>query len=303
MNNTSSATVNAAAPLIKGQATVGDYFSLLKPKVMSLVIFSGFAGLYVAPNVGDIHPVLLATAMLCLAINAGAAGAINMWFDRDIDAVMKRTEGRALPMGKIDPTEALSFGIILSVLSVMMMGIALNWMAAGLLAFANFFYVVIYTIWLKRSTPQNIVIGGAAGAFPPMIGWAAVTGDITLASVMLFAIIFFWTPPHFWALALFMNDDYKRAGVPMMPATHGERHTKIQMLIYSIILLPITLTPYFLDIAGLAYLVSASVMGLFFIYTSIRVIFDSTHKSAKLMFGYSVFYLFAIFLALMIDKV
>lgn len=285
------------------EATVSDYFSLLKPKVMSLVVFSGFAGMWVAPGFSQLHPVLALTAMLCLAVNAGAAGAINMWFDRDIDAVMKRTKNRALPLGKINPDEALSYGIVLSVLSVITMGIALNWMAAGLLAFANFFYVVIYTIWLKRSTPQNIVIGGAAGAFPPMVGWAAVTGDITLASIALFSIIFFWTPPHFWALALFVNDDYKRAGVPMLPATHGEKHTKIQMLIYSILLVPIAVSPYFLGVSGIYYAAFAALLSLFFVFTAIRVMQDETYKSAKLMFGYSVFYLFAIFLTLMIDKV
>ena len=297
MNNTSTTALG------QSEASVSDYFSLLKPKVMSLVVFSGFAGLWVAPHAGNLHPILIMTAMLCLAINAGAAGAINMWFDRDIDAVMKRTKNRALPLGRMHPDDALSFGIILSVLSTMMMGIALNWMAAGIMAFANLFYVVIYTIWLKRLTPQNIVIGGAAGAFPPMIGWAAVTGDITLASFALFAIIFFWTPPHFWALALFANEDYKLAKVPMLPVTHGEKHTKIQMLIYSIVMVPISLTPYFLDIAGTGYLVSALLLSLFFLYTSVRVVFDQTYKSAKLMFGYSVFYLFAIFLSLMIDKV
>ena len=285
------------------EATVSDYFSLLKPKVMSLVVFSGFAGMWVAPGFSQLHPVLALTAMLCLAVNAGAAGAINMWFDRDIDAVMKRTKNRALPMGKINPDEALSYGLVLSVLSVITMGIALNWMAAGLLAFANFFYVVIYTMWLKRATPQNIVIGGAAGAFPPMIGWAAVTGDITWASVALFSVIFFWTPPHFWALALFVNDDYKRAGVPMLPTTHGEKHTKIQMLIYSILLVPIAVSPYFLGVSGIYYAAFATLLSLFFVFTAIRVMQDKTHKSAKLMFGYSVFYLFAIFLTLMIDKV
>jgi len=298
MNQSSDITINAAS-----NASVSDYFSLLKPKVMSLVIFTGFAGLWVAPNAADLHPVLAMTAMLCLAINAGAAGAINMWFDRDIDAVMNRTKNRALPKGIIDPDEALSFGLVLSVLSVMMMGVALNWVAAGLLAFANFFYVFVYTIWLKRSTPQNIVIGGAAGAFPPMIGWAAVTGDITLTSISLFALIFFWTPPHFWALALFANEDYKKAKVPMLPVTHGEKHTKIQMLIYSTIMLPIAVSPYYLYISGIGYAITAALLSLFFIYTSVKVLLDNTYKSAKLMFGYSVFYLFAIFLALMIDKV
>lgn len=299
---TSTATASlSAAP--QSEARVRDYFALLKPKVMSLVIFTGLAGMMVAPGFSNLHPVLAITAMLCLAINAGAAGAINMWFDRDIDAVMKRTKNRPIPLGKIDPQEALSFGVILSVFSVMMMGIALNWMAAGILAFANFFYVVIYTMWLKRSTSQNIVIGGAAGAFPPMVGWAAVTGDVTLASIALFAIIFMWTPPHFWALALFANDDYKRAKVPMLPVTHGEAHTKMQMLIYSILLLPIAISPYFLSVADTFYAISSALLSLFFVYTSVRVLTDQTYKSAKLMFGYSVFYLFAIFLVLIIDKV
>jgi protoheme IX farnesyltransferase len=293
-------TTNNAAEI---DGNVGDYFALLKPKVMSLVIFSGFAGLWVAPGFSDLHPFLAFVAMLCLAVNAGAAGAINMWYDRDIDAIMNRTKERPLPLGKMHPDEALSFGLVLSVLSVLTMGIALNWVAAGLLAFANFFYVVIYTMWLKRTTPQNIVIGGAAGAFPPMIGWAAVTGDITLASVALFAIIFFWTPPHFWALSLFANADYKRAKVPMLPVTHGENHTKIQMIIYCILLTPLSVTPYFLGVSGIAYAIAAFVMSLFFLYSSIKVLNDQTYKSAKLMFGYSVFYLFAIFLALMIDKI
>jgi len=206
-------------------------------------------------------------------------------------------------MGKMHPDEALSFGIVLSVLSVLTMGVALNWVAAGLLAFANLFYVVVYTMWLKRKTPQNIVIGGAAGAFPPMIGWAAVTGDITLTSIALFAIIFIWTPPHFWALSLFANEDYKRAKVPMLPVTHGEHHTKIQMIIYTIILLPLSITPYFLGTSGLLYGVAAFALSGFFLFTAIRVLKDKTLKSAKLMFGYSVFYLFAIFLALMIDQI
>ncbi|NCO03942.1 MAG: protoheme IX farnesyltransferase [Alphaproteobacteria bacterium] len=284
-------------------ASVGDYFALLKPRVMSLVIFSGFAGLWVAPGFSDMNWFLSFVAMLCLAINAGAAGAINMWYDRDIDAIMNRTKTRPLPMGKMHPDEALSFGIVLSVLSVLTMGVALNWVAAGLLAFANLFYVVVYTMWLKRKTPQNIVIGGAAGAFPPMIGWAAVTGDITLTSIALFAIIFIWTPPHFWALSLFANEDYKRAKVPMLPVTHGEHHTKIQMIIYTIILLPLSITPYFLGTSGLLYGVAAFALSGFFLFTAIRVLKDKTLKSAKLMFGYSVFYLFAIFLALMIDQI
>ena len=279
------------------EATVSDYFSLLKPKVMSLVIFTGFAGMWVAPGMADIHPLLLVVSMLCLAINAGAAGAINMWYDRDIDAIMKRTKSRPLPMGHVHPDEALSFGIILSVLSVMVMGLALNWLAAGILAFANIFYVFVYTIWLKRSTPQNIVIGGAAGAFPPMIGWASVTGDITLYPVILFAIIFMWTPPHFWALSLFANEDYKRAKIPMMSVTAGSRSTKIQMLIYTILLIPLSLSPTFLGYASLQYGIIATALGILFLISCLRVLSSDDLKHAKIMFGYSVFYLFALFLA------
>ena len=284
------------------ESSVKDYFDLLKPKVMSLVVFSGFAGMWVAPDTISLHPVLMLTAMLCLAINAGAAGAINMWFDRDIDSVMARTKNRPLPMGRINPDEALSYGIVLSILSVLTMGIALNWIAAGILAFANFFYVVIYTMWLKRTTPQNIVIGGAAGAFPPMVGWAAASGEITLAPVILFAIIFFWTPPHFWALALFANTDYKKANIPMLPVTHGHHHTKIQMIIYTLILVPLSTVPYFIGLVGLGYLFTSITLGVFFTYTAFKTYIDKSDKSAKLMFGYSVFYLFAVFLALIIDK-
>jgi protoheme IX farnesyltransferase len=287
----------------KTQSRVRDFFALLKPRVMSLVVFTGFAGMWVAPGFSDMHPFLAVVAVMALAIGAGAAGAANMWYDRDIDAVMKRTASRPLPLGLIAPDEALTFALVLSVLSVMTMGVAVNWTAAGLLAFANFFYVVIYTMWLKRSTPQNIVIGGAAGAFPPMVGWAAVTGDITLQSVILFAIIFFWTPPHFWALSLFANEDYKRAGIPMMTVTAGARKTKIQMLAYALILLPLSVLPALTGFAGWGYGIAAFILSGFFIFTSIRVLMDETLKSARLMFGYSVFYLFALFLALMIDKV
>ena len=284
------------------ESGIRDFFALLKPRVMSLVVFSGFVGMFVAPGFSDMHPLLAIVAILSLAIGAGASGAVNMWYERDIDAVMHRTRGRPLPMGRVHPDEALTFALTLSILSVLTMGLALNWLAAGLLAFANFFYVVIYTVWLKRRTPQNIVIGGAAGAFPPMIGWAAVTGDITLFPVLLFTIIFFWTPPHFWALSLFANEDYKRAKIPMMPAVAGEESTKIQMLAYTVILFPLAMAPALLGYAGMGYGIAACAMGLFFIYTALRVLLDKTHKSAKLMFGYSVFYLFALFLALMLDK-
>lgn len=280
----------------QGEAGVGDYISLLKPRVMSLVVFTGLIGLMIAP--GDIHPIQAFTAILCLSLGAGAAGAFNMWYERDIDAVMNRTKDRPLPKDKMPAVEALTFAIVLSLFSVMVMGVGVNWVAAGLLAFANFFYVVIYTIWLKRTTPQNIVIGGAAGAFPPMIGWAAVTGDITLEPFILFAIIFFWTPPHFWALSLFANEDYKRANIPMLTVTHGEKITKIQMLAYTLMLFPITLAPYFFGFASFTYLIAAALLSGLFILAALKVLQDKTLKSAKQMFGYSVFYLFALFLAL-----
>lgn len=224
-----------------------------------------------------------------------------MWYDRDIDAVMNRTRTRPLPMGRILPDDALGFAIFMTLLAVMVMGLATNFVAAGLLAFASFFYVVIYTVWLKRRTPQNIVIGGAAGAFPPMIGWAMVTGDVSAESLLLFALIFFWTPPHFWALALFANEDYKRARIPMLPVIAGETHTKRQMLAYTLILLPLALAPCFMQMAGLIYGATALALGLFFIFTAVRVLKDESLKSARLMFGFSVFYLFALFLALMMD--
>lgn len=295
MSKSAAATVSPTS-----ESTVSDYYTLLKPKVMSLVVFTGFAGLWVAPNAMDLHPLLIAVAIACIAIGAGAAGAINMWYDRDIDAIMTRTKDRPIPAGNVPSYEALALGVVLSLGSVMFMGLALNWTAAALLAGANLFYVFIYTMWLKRSTPQNIVIGGAAGAFPPMIGWAAVTGDVTLYPIILFAIIFLWTPPHFWALCLFANEDYKRAKIPMMTVTAGAHNTKIQMLVYSIILLPVTIAPYWLGYASAIYGITAAVLSGFFIVTAIQVLRHDDLKYARAMFGYSVFYLFALFLALMI---
>lgn len=283
------------------ESRIQDFWALLKPRVMSLVVFSGFAGMWVAPGFREMHPLLIFVSIITLALGAGAAGAINMWYDRDIDLVMKRTQNRPVPAGRIEPSEALSFALFMTVAAVLTMGIALNWVAAGILAFATFFYAVIYTMWLKRSTPQNIVIGGAAGAFPPMIGWACITGDVTLMPVLLFSIIFLWTPPHFWALSLFACEDYKKAGVPMLPTVVGADSTKRQMLVYTLLLLPVTLTPFMLGYTGWIYGVSAFVLGSFFIFTAIKVLADQTLKSARLMFGYSVFYLFALFLALMID--
>ncbi len=293
-----SEPTNEAVFLHEG-GRVADFVELMKPRVMSLVVFTGAAGLAVAP--GSIHPVLAAVAVLCIAVAAGAAGAINMWYERDIDALMVRTRGRPLPTGRVEPAEALTLGAMLSLFSVMLMGLALNWVAAGLLAFAIAFYVFVYTIWLKRRTPQNIVIGGAAGAFPPMIGWAAATGEVTLASVALFALIFFWTPPHFWALALVKSDDYARAGVPMLPVVAGPRETKRQMLIYTLLLLPIALAPTLLGVAGWIYGGAAIALGLLFVLAAIRVWFDESERSARAMFGYSILYLFALFALLIVD--
>ena len=278
---------------------VRDYVALLKPRVMSLVVFSGYAGLAVAP--GEIHPFLALVAVLCIAIASGASGAINMWYDRDIDAVMTRTRGRPIPLGKVPPAEALSFGVVLSAFSVALMGLALNWVAAALLASAILFYVFVYTMWLKRRTQQNIVIGGAAGAFPPMIGWAAVTGDVTWESVALFALIFFWTPPHFWALALYRCGDYGKAGVPMMPVVSGERETKKQILLYTLLLQPLALAPWLLGTAGLHYAAAAVLMNAVFLAGAIAVWRDATDKSARRLFGYSIFYLFGLFAMLIAD--
>ena len=281
-------------------AEVRDFVRLLKPRVMSLVVFSGFAGLFVAP--GSIHPFLAAVAVLCIAVGAGAAGAINMWFDRDIDAIMVRTRGRPIPRGKVAPDDALAFGTVLSLGSVLIMALAVNYVAAGLLAVAILFYVFIYTMWLKRSTPQNIVIGGAAGAFPPMIGWAAVTGGVSLESVVLFGLIFLWTPPHFWALALYRRGDYADAGVPMLPVVAGVRETKKQMFIYTILLFPCAIAPYWLGVAGPLYGMAAAVLGGLFVLSSNAVWRDESDKSAKRMFGYSIFYLFALFGAMILDR-
>jgi protoheme IX farnesyltransferase len=254
----------------------------------------------VAP--GHIHPLIAAVAILCIAVGAGASGAINMWYDRDIDAVMTRTRNRPIPRGNVDPNEALGFGLVLALLSVLLMGMAVNWTAGSLLAFTIFFYVIIYTMWLKRRTPQNIVIGGAAGAFPPMIGWAAVTGDVSLASISLFLLIFMWTPPHFWALSLYREGDYAKAGVPMMPVVAGARSTKIQMLVYTLVLFPIALVPAFLGVAGVLYAATAVVLNIGFILHAVRVLRSTYMGPAKAMFGYSLLYLALHFAVLMVDR-
>lgn len=285
------------------EATPRDYFDLLKPRVMSLVVFTALVGMLVAP--GAINPVIAAFAISAIAVGAGASGALNMWYDADIDAVMSRTAGRPIPAGRVGREEALVFGVILSALSVMTLGLITNWVAGGLLAFTIFFYAVIYTMWLKRTTPQNIVIGGAAGAFPPMIGWAVVTGTITPESIVLFMIIFLWTPPHFWALALFKLRDYEIAGMPMMPNVAGERHTKLQMLVYSVLLAAFAILPWPLGFAGPVYGAAAILLGLNFVRHAIAVWQmadgDATMAPAKKMFAFSLTYMFALFAVLFVE--
>lgn len=298
-NELTAGSPGAAYGAAYGESRVADFIALLKPRVMSLVVFTGFAGLYVAP--GQIHPLLAAVAVLAIAVGAGAAGAVNMWYDRDIDAVMSRTRSRPIPGGRVQPSEALALGVVLSLLSVMMMGLAVNWVAAALLALANGFYVFVYTVWLKRRTPQNIVIGGAAGAFPPMIGWAAVTGSVSLESAALFLIIFMWTPPHFWALALYREGDYAKAGVPMLPVVAGKAETRRQILIYALLLWPVTLAPWLLGTAGLVYGATALLMGGLFVWQAWRVYLERSERSARQMFGLSILYLFVLFTALIVD--
>ncbi|MFD0915946.1 heme o synthase [Pseudahrensia aquimaris] len=280
-----------------------DYFTLMKPRVMRLVVFTALVGMLLAP--GPIDPVLGVIAIICIAIGAGASGALNMWYDADIDAVMSRTANRPIPGGSVSPTEALNFGMVLSILSVLTLGLLVNWVAGALLAFTIFFYAVIYTMWLKRSTPQNIVIGGAAGAFPPMIGWAVVSGSITLEGIVLFAIIFFWTPPHFWALALFKMRDYDDANVPMMPNVAGEASTRNQMLAYSVLLLPLSLAPAVMGFASPVYGAVAAVLSGIFLWRTWQVWADAgrdqTFSPARRLFLYSIFYLFAIFGALLAE--
>jgi heme o synthase len=292
-----------------GMSDVRDWIALLKPRVMSLVVFSGLIGLLVAP--GHLHPVLAFTAVLCIAVGAGACGAINMWYDRDIDAVMRRTRDRPIPAGRIEPGAALGYGIVLAIGSVLLMGLAVNPVAAGVLALSIAFYVFVYTMWLKRRTPQNIVIGGAAGAFPPLIGWAAVTGSVSLIPLVLFAIIFIWTPPHFWSLALFANDDYRRAGVPMLPVVAGAKETRRQIVIYSLVLVPLTLVPWLLGFSGPIYAIAASALGVGFLVSVWRVATDrqdatgvslTNDAPARAAFRFSILYLFILFAALAIDQ-
>jgi len=296
---TSNQNANATTDGLYGPS-VADFWQLLKPRVMSLVIFTGFVGMFLAP--ADMHPLLFVISLFAIAAGAGASGAINQWYDRDIDAVMERTRGRPVPSGAVEPAEALSFGLVISTLSVLLLGLASNWLAAGLLAFTIFFYGVVYTIWLKRSTPQNIVIGGAAGALPPVIGWAAVTGGLSVEPLILFAVVFMWTPPHFWALALFRNDDYLRANVPMMPVVAGETETRRQILIYAVLLAPLALAPAVIGMTSMAYGVVVAALGLNFIRLSWVLYRQPDDAAAKRLFAFSILYLFLLFLGLVIDR-
>ncbi len=295
-----TASANPALP-----AEWRDFFALTKPRVMSLVVFTGLCGLLAAP--GTIHSVLGFTAVLCIALGAGGAGALNMWWEADIDAQMKRTAKRPLPQGRMKRTDARDFGVALSVASVLLMGIAVNWLAAAVLAGSILYYAVIYTIWLKPRTPQNIVIGGGAGAFPPLIGWVAVTGEITLMPVLLFALIFTWTPPHFWALALFVKSDYAKAGIPMLPVVAGEAATRKQILAYSVVLLVVSLAPWWIGGTGPIYGVAALALSGAFLALAIpvalrRAVEGDAMKPEKRLFSFSVFYLFALFAALVADR-
>jgi protoheme IX farnesyltransferase len=293
----------SAGSIAESGAEVGDFVTLLKPRVMSLVVFTGFAGMVIAP--GSLHPVLAAVALpvalLCIAVGAGASGAINMWYDRDIDAGMSRTRDRPIPAGRMEAGAALGFGSTLAVGSVAVMGLAVNWPAAALLALTIGFYVFVYTVWLKRRTPQNIVIGGAAGAFPPMIGWAAVTGDVSVMPVLLFGIIFLWTPPHFWALALYKTDEYAAVGVPMLPVVAGAAETRRQIVLYSVLLVALTIVPWVLGYAGAIYGAAVSILGILFLTAAVRVWRDKTDGAAKAMFAYSILYLFLLFAFLIAD--
>ncbi len=279
---------------------VRDYIALLKPRVMSLVVFTGLVGLYLAP--GGLHPLIGFIAVLCIAVGAGASGAINMWYDRDIDAVMTRTKNRPIPAGRMTPENALTFGVMLATGSVAVMGLAVNWVAGLLLAATIAFYVFIYTMWLKRRTPQNIVIGGAAGALPPVVGWAAVTGSVDVLPLLLFGLIFMWTPPHFWALALYRAGDYERAGVPMLPVVAGKAETRRQILLYAVLMAGVAMAPWALGLVWHLYGGVALLLSLAFVWLSWGVMRDHSDRAAKRLFGFSILYLFGLFLALVADK-
>ena len=294
----------ASDSALGGQGTAGDYFALLKPRVMSLVIFTAFVGIVAAP--GTLHALLAFVGLLAIAVGAGASGALNMWYDADIDAKMRRTRLRPVPRAAILPGAALGFGAILAIASIIVLGLFVNLVAAALLAFTIFFYVVIYTMWLKRWTPQNIVIGGAAGALPPMIGWAAVTGTIDPGSISLFLIIFIWTPPHFWALALFREDDYAKAGVPMLPNVAGRDETRKQILLYTLVLLPLTFLPALLGVSGILYVIGVALLSAIFLYYAISVYRlregAAADRACKKLFGFSILWLFLVFALIPVER-
>jgi protoheme IX farnesyltransferase len=300
MNSTTTNLSSAAMP-----AEWRDFVALTKPRVMTLVVFTGLAGMLAAPV--QLHPVLAFTAILCIALGAGAAAALNMWYEADLDALMKRTRNRPLPAGRMDREAALHFGVGLSFFSVLLMGFATNWFAAGVLAVSILFYVLVYTVWLKRRTPQNIVIGGAAGAFPPVIGWAAATGDVTLLPLLLFTLIFLWTPPHFWALSLFVRSDYANAGVPMLPVVSGPTVTRQQIALYTLPMAAAALAPWPLGLAGALYGIAAAVLSAAFVLLSLQVLANRATEPAEMkpekrLFAFSILYLFALFSALVVDK-
>ncbi len=293
---------------IEGDAGFGDFFALLKPRVMSLVVFTAFVGLLVAPV--SVHPVVGFASILFIAIGGGASGALNMWWEADVDALMKRTRKRPIPAGKVTAGEAKAFGLTLAVMAVVMLALAANFVAAGLLAFTIFFYVVIYTMGLKRRTPQNIVIGGAAGAFPPMIGWAVATGGISIESVLMFSLIFMWTPPHFWSLALFMNDDYTKAGIPMLPVTHGRRVTRVHILVYTLLLAPVAVGAGFTSIGGPVYLTVSVLLNAWFIAGAVKIwrrsdeaALADKYATERRFFRISLIYLFLHFAALLFEGI
>jgi protoheme IX farnesyltransferase len=291
-------------PATAGEARVEDYLALLKPRVMVLVVFTALVGMLVAP--GPLNPVIGLIAIICIAIGGGASGALNMWYDADIDAIMSRTQNRPIPAGRVTSGEALSFGLVLSAFSVTLLGLATNWVAGAFLAFTIFFYAVIYTMWLKRSTPQNIVIGGAAGAFPTMVGWAAVTGTLTWESLSLFLIVFLWTPPHFWALALYKQGDYAAAGVPMMPNVAGEASTRRQIFVYTVILAVSAFGPLYLGMGGWIYGIVAAATGFGFVFYATQLLRAPAgadmRKAARKVFTFSLSYLFVLFLGLLVDN-
>ena len=301
MTDVTSSVIDARITATGGD--VADYVALMKPRVMFLVVFTALVGLVAAP--GTMHPVLAIAALICIAAGSGAAGALNMWYDADIDAKMARTAARPVPRGNVTPQEALTFGSVLGALSVLCMGLMVNWLAAALLAGTIGFYVFVYTMWLKRWTPQNIVIGGAAGAVPPMIGWAAATGSVSFASFVLFLIIFVWTPPHFWALAILRTGDYARANVPMMPVVKGADETRRQILIYSIVLAPLGVVPAFIGLGGVLYAATSVILGVLFVYFAWQCYRERTgekaDRAAKQLFAYSVLYLFLLFAALLVE--